>query len=146
MKVEIVSVNISRKKGVIKTPVTEAVVNSEGIVGDAHLGEWHRQISMLGEESILRFENQLGRKITFGEFAENITTRGLELKNCEIGDRFVGEEIILEVTQIGKKCHGHGCAIFQQVGNCVMPVEGIFCKVIRGGIIRPNQILEYRKK
>jgi MOSC domain-containing protein YiiM len=142
---EIVSVNISTKKGEIKHPVQTVTLTEKGIEGDAHAGDWHRQISLLAEESILRFEKTLGRKLEYGEFAENFTTRGVELKNCQIGDRFVGNGIELEVTQIGKKCHGTGCAIFQQVGNCVMPVEGIFCKVIKGGDVVPSNKFEYIK-
>ncbi len=144
--IEIVSVNISKEKGVIKQPVNEVTLTNLGIEGDAHSGEWHRQISLLAEESIKRFEKTLGRELHYGEFAENITTRGVELKDCQVGDRFIGNNMELEVTQIGKKCHGSGCAIFQLVGNCVMPIEGIFCKVIKGGILKPKDTFTFYRK
>ncbi|HON18288.1 MAG TPA: hypothetical protein PK990_03875 [Salinivirgaceae bacterium] len=144
--IEILSVNISKEKGVVKHPVDEVFITECGIDGDAHAGEWHRQISILGEESILRFEKVLGRKIEYGEFAENITSRGLELKDCSIGDQFIGDEVVLEVSQIGKKCHGDGCAIFRQVGNCIMPVEGIFCRVLKGGKVKAHHKWQYIKK
>ena len=139
----IVSINISEKKGVVKKPVPSAELNNRGITTDAHSGDWHRQISMLAEESIARFEKKIGKKLEYGVFAENLTTKGIELKDCTPGDRFESNEIVLEVTQIGKKCHGTDCAIHQAVGSCVMPIEGIFCKVIKGGTITPGYSLEY---
>jgi MOSC domain-containing protein YiiM len=143
---EIVSVNVSTEKGVVKQPVTEVRLTNTGIEGDAHAGEWHRQVSLLAEESIKRFEKILGRELQYGEFAENFTTRGVELKDCQVGDTFIGNGIELEVTQIGKKCHGSGCAIFQLVGNCIMPVEGIFCKVVQGGVVKPTDSFVYYRK
>lgn len=141
--IKIKSLNISEKKGTIKTPRKEIVLNNLGIEGDAHAGRWHRQISMLAEESIVRFESELGRKINFGEFAENITTHGFPVHKTKPFDRFKTADIELEVTQIGKKCHGTNCEIFQQTGKCVMPTEGIFCRVIQGGKLKENDILEY---
>lgn len=141
---KVVSVNISEKKGVIKLPVEKITLCDTGIERDAHAGDWHRQVSLLAAESITRFEDVLGRKITYGEFAENITTEGLVLHTMNPGDILqLGEEVKLEVTQIGKKCHGDGCAIFTAVGKCVMPSEGIFCKVIENGNLTPNDQIVY---
>jgi MOSC domain-containing protein YiiM len=125
------SLNISEKKGTIKTPRKQITLSPFGIEGDAHAGKWHRQISLLAEESILSFEGELGRKIRFGEFAENITTFGFPVHKTKPFDRFATDEIEMEVTQIGKKCHGTNCEIFKQTGNCLMPRYGIFCWVIK---------------
>lgn len=140
------SLNISEKKGTIKTPRKEITLTPLGIEGDAHAGKWHRQISLLAEESILSFESELGRKIGFGEFAENITTSGLAVHKTKPFDRFVSPNVEMEVTQIGKKCHGTNCEIFQQTGNCVMPKEGIFCRVIKTGKLTENDTLKYIPK
>ena len=145
-KIKILSVNISKKKGVIKQAVKEIVLNSKGIVGDAHAGDWHRQVSLLGIESVEKFEKLANRKINYGEFAENITTKGIELYKTKPFDRFKIGDIELEVTQIGKKCHGDSCAIFREIGNCVMPKEGIFCRVIKSGKIVPGNIMFYYPK
>lgn len=139
-----ISVNISEKKGTIKKAVECIEINSTGVAGDAHSGDWHRQVSLLGVESIEKFSKQAGKQINYGEFAENITTEGLRLYETTIGDRFIIGETELEVTQIGKVCHGSNCAIFKEVGNCVMPKEGIFCKVIKGGTIKPGDLIEYK--
>ncbi|MCK9208489.1 MAG: MOSC domain-containing protein [Salinivirgaceae bacterium] len=141
----VISVNISEKKGTIKTPRPFIAINQHGVEGDAHAGDWHRQVSLLAEESIRKFEKKLGRALDCGEFAENITTKGIVLYETLPGDLFVIGDTKLEVTQIGKKCHGDGCQIFQIVGSCVMPKEGIFCKVIQGGIIKPGDKIEYIK-
>lgn len=143
MKLKILSVNISEKKGTIKKPVGEVFLNEHGVSGDAHSGPWHRQVSLLGNESIGRFSSSAGRSIGFGEFAENITTEGMELARVLPLDRFIGKEVELEVTQIGKECHGTSCAIFREVGNCVMPKEGIFARVKRSGKLKPGDTLEY---
>jgi len=131
-QVSVLSLNISENKGTIKVPGSVAEINETGIKGDAHAGPWHRQVSMLGVESIRKQEKLLDRRLGFGEFAENITTEGFPVYETRPLDRFVSGNIILEVTQIGKKCHGKGCAIFKESGNCVMPKEGIFCRVISG--------------
>lgn len=140
------SLNISEKKGTIKTPRKEIILTPEGIEGDAHAGKWHRQISLLAAESIESFEGELGRKIKYGEFAENITTFGLPVHHTKPFDRFISENIEMEVTQIGKKCHGTNCEIFQLTGNCVMPKEGIFCRVIKTGKLAENDVLNYLQK
>ncbi len=144
--IEVLSVNISEKTGVVKHSVTEVVMDDHGINNDAHAGSWHRQVSMLATESIQKFEEKAGRKIKFGEFAENITTKGMVLLHTKPFDRFVNENIELEVTQIGKKCHGDNCAIYREVGNCVMPKEGIFVRVIRGGTLKAGVKFNYVPK
>ncbi len=143
---ETTSVNVSEKKGTIKKPVGTVVLTDIGIPGDAHSGSWHRQVSMLAEESINKFARQANRKIIPGEFAENITTKGLELYKTAPLDKFVSDELELMVTQIGKKCHGDNCAIFREVGNCVMPKEGIFVKVLKGGKLSAGVRFEYRPR
>lgn len=144
--IEVLSVNISEKKGVVKHAVDEVILDNMGVNDDAHAGSWHRQVSMLALESIQKFEQKAGRKIKFGEFAENITTKGMELFHTKPFDRFVNKNIELEVTQIGKKCHGDNCAIFREVGNCVMPKEGIFVRVIKGGKLKAGAKFEYIPK
>ncbi len=146
MELKIISVNISEKKGTIKKPVEEITLNNLGVMEDAHAGHWHRQVSLLGRESIKRFSKTAGREIASGEFAENLTTEGMELTLTSPLDRFSGDNVELEVTQIGKACHGSQCAIFREVGNCVMPKEGIFARVIRQGSIKPGDILKYKPK
>ena len=146
MKIEILSVNVSEKKGTVKKAVDEITLNHLGVMDDAHAGHWHRQVSLLGKESVDRFSAQAGRPIAYGEFAENLTTEGVELFKTSPLDRFVGENVELEVTQIGKQCHGSACAIFREVGNCVMPKEGIFARVIRQGSLKPGEILEYKPR
>ncbi|NQT20351.1 MAG: MOSC domain-containing protein [Planctomycetes bacterium] len=141
--IEIVSVNISTEKGTPKRPVEEVIVDDNGIANDAHAGPWHRQVSMLAQESIERFAAEADRSITPGDFAENLTTRGIDLSGVAILDRFQIGDVALEITQIGKECHGDGCAIFREVGRCVMPKEGIFCRVLHGGKIRPGDAVEY---
>ncbi len=145
-KVKILSVNISEKKGIVKVPVKNIKINELGVLGDAHAGEWHRQISLLGLESIDRFRSTTKREINFGDFAENITTQGIELVNTKPGDLFIGNGVELEVTQIGKSCHGDGCAIYREVGNCVMPKEGIFCRVLKNGNLKAGDELTFYPK
>ena len=142
-KLNIVSVNISEAKGTIKKPVDEIELNDFGIQGDAHAGKWHRQISILGKESIDKMELSAERKLNFGIFAENITTEGFLVYKMKPLDRLSSGNILLEVTQIGKKCHGERCTIFKETGECVMPKEGIFCRVIRGGKLKARDTLNY---
>jgi len=132
---EVISVNLSEQKGTSKGPVGSVVIDSCGVRGDAHAGPWHRQVSLLGQESIDRFAVEMGRAIRPGEFAENITVRGLHLGSVAVLDRLCFGQLELEVSQIGKACHGQGCAIFQEVGRCVMPAEGIFTRVLQGGVL-----------
>jgi len=134
---QVEAVCISENKGERKKPV-EAVELREnhGIVGDAHAGEWHRQVSLLAVESIDKMR-ALGLDVTSGDFAENITTSGIQLVSLPIGTRLQVGETLLEVTQIGKECHTR-CAIYYQAGDCVMPKEGIFARVISGGSVRPG--------
>jgi len=141
-KLKILSVNISEKKGIVKTPVEQITINETGIVGDAHAGVWHRQVSLLAQESIDRAELKANAKFPPGTFAENLTTRGVELAKTSILDRFVNDDVELEVTQIGKKCHSQ-CAIGQQIGDCIMPAEGIFCRTIKGGIVKNGTQFKY---
>jgi molybdopterin adenylyltransferase len=141
-QIEIVSVNISDKKGIVKHPVESIILNYNGIAGDAHAGDWHRQISLLAQESITQAEQQANNTFPPGTFAENITTKGIEIHKTALLDRFVNENIELEVTQIGKKCH-NTCAIGKQIGNCIMPLEGIFCRVIKGGELKAGDLLDY---
>lgn len=140
---KVVSVNISEEKGTIKHPVPLLAVDSSGAAGDAHSGAWHRQISLLSMELIRGFEKEVGRSVKPGEFAENITTEGLDLRELAPLDRISIGQTEMEVTQIGKSCHGDTCAIFREVGKCVMPKEGIFCRVIRGGTVTPGDSIRH---
>ncbi len=144
--IKVISVNISKEKGTVKLPVPEIKLNPEGVEQDAHAGKWHRQVSLLGNESFEKFSKEAGRQIAFGEFAENITTEGLVLYETAPFDRLKIGKTMLEITQIGKKCHGSSCAIFKEVGNCVMPKEGIFARVLQGGTIKAGDQVEYLPK
>lgn len=132
----ILAISISDKKGVRKNNVASATLREDfGIVGDAHAGTKNRQVSLLAQESIEKMKTK-GLKVKAGDFAENITTEGLDLLSLEIGDRLkMNDEVILELSQIGKVCHTR-CSIYYQAGDCVMPREGIFVKVIKGGQIK----------
>ncbi|MDD5127940.1 MAG: MOSC domain-containing protein [Dehalococcoidales bacterium] len=135
----VVAVCKSDTKGVRKDAVPEGVFKEDfGMLGDAHAsGEWHRQVSLLAEESIAKMPG-LGLKLGPGDFGENITTRGVNLLALPIGTRFrVGKDLVLEMSQHGKECHT-ACAIRKQVGKCIMPVEGVFAKVIQGGKVQPG--------
>jgi len=143
---KVVSVNISEKKGTVKHPVEEITITETGVMEDAHAGNWHRQVSMLALESVEKFSKEAKRNINFGEFAENITTQGIQLQGCHIFDRFRIGDAELELTQIGKECHGTACAIFKEVGNCVMPKEGIFCRVLKTGKIKPDDRIAHVPK
>ena len=140
----ITAVCISETTGVRKTPLAEGgnFIREFGLEGDAHAsGNWHRQVSLLAQESIDKMR-AMGLDVKAGDFAENLTSEGLELHTLPVGTRLkAGAEVLLEVSQIGKECHV-GCAIFQEVGKCIMPKEGIFARVITGGVIRPGDGLE----
>jgi len=142
MSGRVISVNISAKKGVRKKPVDEILVKTGyGIEGDAHASaEWHRQVSLLALESIRKMQEK-GLEVKPGDFAENITTEGLDLVSLPLGTKMqIGADIIGEVSQIGKECHTR-CAIYYQAGDCVMPKEGIFIRVLKGGTIKKGDII-----
>jgi MOSC domain-containing protein YiiM len=133
----VVAVCVSERKGERKRPVPNVTLReNHGIVGDAHAGEWHRQVSLLAMESIEKMRRK-GLSVSIGDFAENITTEGIQLTEFPVGARLRLGEAVLEVTQIGKECHAR-CAIYHQAGDCVMPKEGIFAKVLRAGIVVPG--------
>jgi MOSC domain-containing protein YiiM len=138
----IIAVCKSDKKGMKKTPVHEIVIRENyGVDGDAHADDTtHRQVSLLAIESIDKMRGK-GLDLQPGDFAENITTQGIDLASLPVGTRIMaGDEVVLEMTQIGKECHT-GCAIRQQVGDCIMPREGVFAKVIRGGTIKAGDVI-----
>ena len=139
MKIE--SIAISKKKGTRKETVEQAsLVEDHGIEGDAHAGPWHRQVSFLASESIQKARDR-GLEVTFGDFAENIATSGIDWTEVPIGTRIrLGDAAEVEITQIGKECHNK-CAIYYLAGDCIMPREGIFGRVLRGGVIRPGDVL-----
>ncbi len=145
-QLKVVSVNISAGKGTIKTPVKEINLTQQGVEGDAHSGQWNRQISILGMNSIRKTRQQAGRTILPGEFAENISLEGFDYTQVHPLDRFTCGESEIEITQIGKECHGTSCAIFKETGDCVMPKEGIFARVLNPGIIRAGDVLEFHPK
>jgi len=133
---KIMSIAISKTKGTRKEPVEQAVLLTEhGIQGDAHAGAWHRQVSFLATESIEKAK-AAGLSVGYGDFAENIATEGIDWVSTPVGTRFrLGESVLVEITQIGKECLKK-CAIYYQAGDCIMPREGVFERVIEGGIIR----------
>lgn len=136
------AISTSKKKGMRKANVASAVLKEDfGIVGDAHAGTEKRQVSLLAQESIKKMQAK-GLKVDAGDFAENITTEGIELLSLKLGDKVMaGKDVILEITQIGKVCHSR-CNIYYEAGDCVMPKEGIFAAVIKGGIIKKGDSIE----
>lgn len=137
----VVSVNLSRDKGTAKQPVPEICLDANGVVGDAHAGPGSRQVSILAEEVAQRFAAEVGRPVQAGEFGENLTVRGVDTAALGLLDRLMIGAAVLEITQFGKTCHGGNCAIFRKIGRCVMPVHGVFCRVIGGGTVRPGDTL-----
>ena len=133
---KIVSIAVSKKKGTIKNCIPEAeLVENHGIKEDAHAGDWHRQLSFLASESIENASKE-DFKLNFGDFAENIATTGIDWKSQPIGQVFkLGKTALVEITQIGKECHKK-CAIFYRTGDCIMPKEGVFAKILQGGMIK----------
>ena len=127
---------VSGKKGIVKREIDEvSFVDDWGIEKDAHAGKWHRQVSLLAGESIDRVKEKLPT-LKNGAFAENIITRDIDLTAVNIGEQLhLGKNVILEITQIGKKCHNDGCPIKKATGDCIMPKEGLFARVIRGGVL-----------
>jgi len=142
MNKKIVSIALSKKKGTRKTQINEAVIKPDhGLDGDAHAGTWHRQISFLAAESIEKAKDK-GLDVTFGDFAENIATTGIDWQNIPIGTKVrLGDMVLVEVTQIGKECHNK-CAIYYMAGDCIMPREGVFARVLKGGNIRCGDSIE----
>ncbi len=133
---KVIAVNISEKKGVPKRSIPEGnFIVDYGLEGDAHGGNWHRQVSLLGVESINKMKELGVKGLCTGRFAENLTTEGIKLWEYPVGTKLQIGNTLHEVTQIGKECHTK-CAIFQQVGNCIMPTEGIFTRVLRGGKVK----------
>jgi len=140
---KIVSIAISKKKGTRKNCVKEAeLIADHGLNGDAHAGKWHRQVCFLASESIEKARSR-GLDVTFGDFAENIATTGIDWKNIPVGTQLrLGGKALVEITQIGKECKKK-CAIFYQAGDCIMPREGVFAKVLEGGIIRSGDKIKF---
>ncbi|HOG44289.1 MAG TPA: molybdopterin-binding protein [bacterium] len=136
------SINISVAKGTEKTEIPSCIVTMKGIEGDAHAGLWHRQISVLDKSSIDNFSNEKDIELSPGAFGENLVIDGIDLKKVSVLDRFITGEVELEVTQIGKKCHGDACSIFRRTGECIMPKVGLFTRVIKEGSINKGQSVE----
>lgn len=143
---QVVAVNTSEQKGTPKSPVAAVDVGLTGIAGDAHAGPWHRQVSLLSEELIEAFAAEMSRGIGPGEFAENITTRGLPFDHICLLDRIQAGPVEIEVTQIGKECHGNACAIFRETGRCVMPKAGVFARVVRPGRVETGATITHRPR
>jgi MOSC domain-containing protein YiiM len=137
------AVCISTEKGIVKKAVGDITLRTGwGIEGDAHAGNWHRQVSILAGESIDIMRCKIP-DLDHGMFAENIVTRGIDLSVLTVGDSLlIGDDIVLEITQIGKYCHNAGCAIQSATGECIMPKEGLFCRVVQGGTITPGMAVK----
>ena len=139
---KVVSVYISEKKGTIKHPVEQIELKiNHGILNDAHAGDWHRQISLLDLSSFDKMHNNASVELKPGMCAENITTEGVDRWHLPVGTRLEIGETLLEITQIGKECHRH-CQVFRQVGDCVMPREGIFVKILEPGEVKVGDSVE----
>lgn len=139
---KVLSVCVSDVRGVAKHPVDFLhLIPDHGIEGDAHAGNWHRQVSLLAQESVDTLQSKITLKLKPGDFAENVLTEGIELKSLPIGTRLKMGTALGEVTQIGKECH-NDCAIRRQVGDCVMPREGIFVRILEEGILKPGDTIE----
>ncbi len=133
---KVIAISISETKGVPKENIPEGnFIDNYGLEGDAHAGKWHRQVSLLGVESIDKMKAMGIEGLCSGKFAENLTTEGIDLYDLPVGTELQIGDTLHEVTQIGKECHA-GCAIFQEIGQCIMPKEGIFTKVLKGGKIK----------
>ena len=138
---KILAVCISEKKGTLKKaiPVGE-MIKDFGLKNDAHAGKWHRQISLLAVEAVRQFSNKYDMKVPAGAFGENLLVEGIDLKHLPVGTKLKCNDILLEITQIGKKCH-LGCNIQKQTGECIMPNEGVFAIVLNGGTIKANDVI-----
>ena len=141
---KIVAICVSKERGTPKEPIDSArLLHRHGLEGDAHAGNWHRQVSLLQEEQIAAFS--VGLKLIPGAFGENLVTRGIDLRALSVGSRLrIGSGAVLQITQRGKECHSH-CAIHERIGDCVMPREGLFARVRRTGVIRSGDVLAYDK-
>ena len=138
---KVIAVCTSPEKGTQKTNIRRGVfIEDYGIEGDAHAGKWHRQVSLLSYEKIEAFRAR-GAVVEDGAFGENLVVEGIDFKTLPIGTRFQCNDVVLELTQIGKECH-HGCEIFQKMGECIMPREGVFAIVLQGGVIKVGDNLE----
>ena len=138
---KVLAVCVSDKKGIQKTQVEEVkLVEDFGIENDAHAGKWHRQVSLLSFEKIDEFRAK-GAEVEFGAFGENLVVEGFDLRTIPVGTQFRIGDVLLELTQIGKECHSH-CAIYKVMGDCIMPREGVFTKVLKGGIVKPGDVVE----
>ncbi len=137
----VIAVCVSEKKGTQKHKVKEAeFIEDWGIKGDAHAGKWHRQVSLLSYDKIEEFRRR-GAEVEDGAFGENLVVDGFDFASLPVGTKFCCGDVILEMTQIGKECH-HGCAIFQKMGECIMPRQGVFTKVLHGGVIHEGDEFE----
>lgn len=138
---KVIAVCISEIKGIQKRNIhTANVIENFGIKNDAHAGNWHRQVSLLSYDKIEEFKAR-GAVVDDGAFGENLVVQGIDFRNCPIGTQFRCNDVILELTQIGKECHS-GCAIYKAMGDCIMPREGVFTRVLHGGVISENDELE----
>lgn len=138
---KVIAVCTSPAKGTQKTNIGKGVfIEDFGIEGDAHAGKWHRQVSLLSYNKIEEFRAR-GAEVADGAFGENLVVEGIDFKTLLIGTRFRCNDVVLELTQVGKECH-HGCEIFQKMGDCIMPREGVFTKVIKGGVIEAGDVLD----
>nr|WP_246060411.1 MOSC domain-containing protein [Peptoniphilus catoniae] len=141
----IIDVNISKEKGTSKKPVEFVnLIENYGIENDAHAGKWHRQVSLLAKESIDKMVKDYDLNLNNGDFAENFTTEGIDLKNLKVGNVLQVGDALIEITQIGKECH-QGCAIKQKVNYCIMPTEGIFARVISAGKVKRSDVIKVIK-
>lgn len=137
---KIIAISISEKKGQKKHNIPEAELLTDfGMAGDAHAGKWHRQVSLLSFDKIEDFRAR-GAEVEDGAFGENLVVQGIDFATLPIGTKFQCNDVVLELTQIGKECHS-GCAIFKKMGECIMPKQGVFTKVLHGGVIHPGDEL-----
>ena len=137
---KVMAVNISVKRGTQKVNVhTVKLIENYGLENDAHAGNWHRQVSLLAYDKIEAFRAR-GAEVEDGAFGENLVVQGIDFATLPIGTKFVCNDVVLELTQIGKECHS-GCAIFKKMGECIMPKQGVFTRVLHGGTIRPGDEL-----
>lgn len=137
---KVIAVCVSDVRGVEKRPVSSArLLENWGLEGDAHAGTWHRQVSLLSLEQIEAFRAR-GAEVEFGAFGENLVVSGIDFARLPVGTRFWCGDVLLEMTQIGKECHS-GCAIFKRMGECIMPKQGVFARVLQGGVIAPGDTM-----